>query len=46
VIYADLGRQIMDGTLSAPVAKVYAALTHAQRGEGRGKTLVAPNGAV
>lgn len=41
----------MDGTLSAPVAKVYAiedmkaALTHAQR-ERVGKILVAPNGAV
>ena len=49
-MYADLGRQIMDGTLSAPVEKVYpieeikAALTHAQRGERSGKILVAPNG--
>jgi NADPH:quinone reductase-like Zn-dependent oxidoreductase len=52
VIYADLGRQIMDGTLSAPVAKVYAiedikaAVTHAQQGERGGKILVAANGAV
>jgi len=49
-IYADLGRQIMDGTLYAPVEKVYpieeikTALTHAQRGERSGKILVAPNG--
>jgi mitochondrial enoyl-[acyl-carrier protein] reductase / trans-2-enoyl-CoA reductase len=49
-MYADLGRQIMDGTLYAPVEKVYpieeikAALTHAQRGERSGKILVAPNG--
>jgi trans-2-enoyl-CoA reductase len=51
-IYADLGQQILDGTLSAPVEKVYpiedikTALTHAQRGARRGKILVAPNGAV
>ena len=49
-IYADLGGQILEGTLSAPVEKVYpieqikAALTHAQRGERSGKILVAPNG--
>ena len=49
-IYADLGRQILDGTLSAPVEKVYpieeikAALTHAQQGEPGGKILVTPNG--
>ena len=49
-IYADLGRQILDGTLSAPVEQVYpieeikAALAHAQRGERSGKILVAPNG--
>jgi NADPH:quinone reductase-like Zn-dependent oxidoreductase len=49
-MYADLGRQIMDGTLYAPVEKVYpieeikAALKHAQRGERSGKILVAPNG--
>ena len=47
-IYADLGAQILDGTLSAPVEKVYAieeirtALAHAQRGERSGKILVAP----
>ena len=51
-LYADLGRQVLDGTLSAPVEKVYAiddikaALAHAQRGERTGKILVAPNGAV
>jgi mitochondrial enoyl-[acyl-carrier protein] reductase / trans-2-enoyl-CoA reductase len=51
-IYADLGRQILDGTLCAPVEQVYAiddiktALVHAQRGERAGKILVAPNGMV
>ena len=51
-IYADLGGQILEGTLSAPVEKVYpieqikAALTHAQRGGRSGKILVAPNGPV
>ena len=51
-IYADLGRQVADGTLSAPVERVYpieeigAALAHAQRGERAGKILVAPNGPV
>jgi NADPH:quinone reductase-like Zn-dependent oxidoreductase len=40
-IYADLGRQVLDGTLSAPVEKIYpieeigAALAHAQRGRQR-----------
>lgn len=48
-IYADLGAQILDGHLQAPVEKVYAiddiktALVHAQRGERTGKILVAPN---
>jgi len=47
-IYADLGRQILDGTLWAPVEKVYPideitqALAHAQRGERTGKILVEP----
>ena len=47
-IYAELGRQILDGTLSAPVEKVYPideikqALAHAQRGERTGKILVEP----
>jgi NADPH:quinone reductase-like Zn-dependent oxidoreductase len=48
-IYADLGRQVLDGALEAPVEKVYpiedikAALKHAQRGERSGKILVAAN---
>jgi NADPH:quinone reductase-like Zn-dependent oxidoreductase len=47
-IYAELGRQVLDGTLSAPVEKVYPideitqALAHAQRGERTGKILVEP----
>ena len=51
-LYADLGRQVLDGTLTAPVEKIYAidditsALAHAQRGERSGKILVWPNGAV
>jgi NADPH:quinone reductase-like Zn-dependent oxidoreductase len=51
-MYADLARLTMDGTLFAPVEKVYAiddikdALAHAQRGERSGKILVAPNGTV
>ncbi len=51
-IYADLGRQLMDGSLSAPVEKIYAiddikpALKRAQEGERSGKILVAPNGPV
>ena len=51
-IYADLGRQLLDGTLAAPVEKVYPideikqALVHAQRGERTGKILVAPNAPV
>jgi NADPH:quinone reductase-like Zn-dependent oxidoreductase len=51
-LYAGLGEQILAGTLSAPVEKVYAiddikaALAHAQRGERSGKILVAPHGAV
>lgn len=51
-IYADLGRQVLDGTLSAPVETVYtieeikSALAHAQRGERTGKILVAANGPV
>jgi NADPH:quinone reductase-like Zn-dependent oxidoreductase len=48
-IYADLGEQVRAGILSAPVEHVYpieeikAAVTHAQRGERRGKILVAPS---
>jgi NADPH:quinone reductase-like Zn-dependent oxidoreductase len=51
-IYAELGRQVLDGTLSAPVEKIYpieeikTALAHAQRGERSGKILVVPNGPV
>ena len=51
-MYADLGRQLLDGTLSAPVERIYpieeirAALAHAQQGERAGKILVAPNGPV
>jgi mitochondrial enoyl-[acyl-carrier protein] reductase / trans-2-enoyl-CoA reductase len=51
-IYADLGRQMLAGTLLAPVEKIYpiedikAALKHAQQGERAGKILVAPNGLV
>jgi len=51
-IYADLGRKIVDGYLSAPVEKVYpiddisSALVHAQRGERTGKVLIAPNAPV
>ncbi|MBI2207688.1 MAG: zinc-dependent alcohol dehydrogenase family protein [Candidatus Rokubacteria bacterium] len=46
-IYADLGRQVAEGTLSAPVDRVYpieeikAALAHAQQEERSGKILVA-----
>jgi trans-2-enoyl-CoA reductase len=49
-IYADLGQQVLKGSLFAPVQKVYpieeikAALAHAQQGERTGKILVAPNG--
>jgi len=51
-IYADLGRQVLDGTLTAPVDRVYpieeitTALAHAQRGARSGKILVAPNGPI
>lgn len=51
-IYADLAQRVLDGTLYAPVEKIYAiddikdALVHAQRGERGGKILVAPNGPV
>lgn len=51
-LYADLGEQVLKGTLTAPVEKVYpigeikAALTHAQRSERNGKILVVPNGPV
>jgi mitochondrial enoyl-[acyl-carrier protein] reductase / trans-2-enoyl-CoA reductase len=51
-IYAELGDQVLKGTLSAPVERVYpieeikAALTRAQQGERPGKILVAPNGPI
>ena len=47
-IYTDLGGQVLDGTLHAPVEKVYPiddikkAVAHAQRGERTGKILVQP----
>ena len=49
-IYAELGEQVREGLLTAPVEKVYAiddirtAVAHAERGERAGKILVAPNG--
>ncbi|HJQ55644.1 MAG TPA: zinc-dependent alcohol dehydrogenase family protein [Vineibacter sp.] len=51
-IYAELGQQLLEGKLSAPVEKVFAiddiksALQRAQQGERAGKILVAPNGPV
>ena len=51
-IYADLGAQVMAGTLSAPVDTVYPienikdALAHADKGGRDGKILVSPNGAI
>ncbi|MBM4442041.1 MAG: zinc-dependent alcohol dehydrogenase family protein [Candidatus Rokubacteria bacterium] len=51
-IYAELGRQVIDGAFTAPVERIYPieeitdALRHAQRGARTGKVLVAPNGAV
>ncbi len=51
-LYAELARQVIDGTLVAPVERIYPieaitdALAHAQRGERGGKILVAANGAV
>lgn len=51
-IYAELGRQVMDGRLSAPVDTVYPidkikdALAHADKGGRNGKILVSPNGAI
>jgi len=50
VIYAELGEQVRQGLLAAPVERVYpiedirAAVAHAERGERAGKILVAPNG--
>ena len=51
-IYADLAKQVMAGTLSAPVDTVYPiekikeALAHADKGGRNGKILVSPNGAI
>jgi len=51
-IYAELARQVMAGTLSAPVDSVYPierikdALMHADKGGRNGKILVSPNGAI
>ncbi len=51
-IYADLSKQVMTGTLSAPVDAVYpieeikAALAHADKSGRNGKILVAPNGPI
>ena len=51
-LYAELGQQILEGHLSAPVEHVYAiddiqtAWAHAQRGARAGKILVAPNAPV
>ncbi len=48
-IYADIAAKVRDGTLGAPVERVYpieeirAALAHAQRPGRDGKILVAPN---
>jgi len=49
-IYAELGEQVRQGLLIAPVEKVYTiddirtAVAHSERGERVGKILVAPNG--
>jgi NADPH:quinone reductase-like Zn-dependent oxidoreductase len=49
-IYAELGDQVRQGLLTAPVERIYAiediraAVAHAERGERAGKILVAPNG--
>ena len=51
-IYADIAKQVMAGTLSAPVDTVYPierikeALAHADKGGRNGKILVRPNGAL
>src|SRR4030095_1315693 len=49
-IYAELAEQVRSGLLTAPGERVYPldesqdAVAHAERGERRGKILVAPNG--
>jgi NADPH:quinone reductase-like Zn-dependent oxidoreductase len=51
-LYADIARQVVAGTLSAPVDTVYPiekikeALRHADRGGRDGKILVCPNGTL
>jgi mitochondrial enoyl-[acyl-carrier protein] reductase / trans-2-enoyl-CoA reductase len=51
-IYADLGEQVKEGRLHAPVDTVYPidkikdALAHADKGGRNGKILVSPNGAI
>ena len=51
-IFADLGQQMLDGKLDAPVAAIYPieqiaeAVAHAQRDAKGGKILVAPNGMI
>ena len=51
-IYANLGREVMSGRLSAPVDTVYPidkirdALRHADQAGRSGKILVSPNGAI
>ncbi len=51
-LYADLAQQVLEGTLSAPVERIYPiedikpALAHAQRAERGGKILVAANGGI
>jgi trans-2-enoyl-CoA reductase len=51
-IYAELAKQVLDGTLSAPVDTIYPiedikkALAHADKGGRNGKILVAPNGPI
>ena len=51
-IYAELGAAIAEGSLHAPVDRIYpiedirAALAHAQQGGRDGKILVTPNGAI
>ena len=51
-IYAELGAAIADGSLHAPIDRIYpiedirAALAHAQQGGRNGKILVTPNGPI
>ena len=51
-IFAELGQQLLDGKLDAPVAAIYPieqiseAVAHAQRDAKGGKILVAPNGMI